>query len=204
MINIKSYTVPSVFLKTKFKDHNKYKKQVLDLIKKSGDNSWDNKDSYFNDKLVKTDWPKANNWERPWTKLIGQILHQELTKLAQHMGYRGIILHKLWYQRYAYGDTHNWHIHAANYTGAYFLESNKKHSTTEFLYPNDLNNSFTLEIEEGDIVFFPCSVIHRSAASKSKKNKTIISWNLDFDLIQNQFLQDKDKIDVLKEDTKNA
>ena len=80
---IKQYSIPNLILKMKFKDHKKYKKELLNLIKKSNDKNWNNKDSYYNDKLLKTDWPEANNWERPWIKLIGDSLFKSLENCAQ-------------------------------------------------------------------------------------------------------------------------
>ena len=197
---IKQYSIPNLILKMKFKDHKKYKKELLNLIKKSNDKNWSNKDSYYNDKLLKTDWPEANNWERPWIKLSVDSLYQHLKQCADYMGYQSIKLHKMWYQQYAYGDLHNWHTHDGNYTGTYYLEFDKKCQTTEFLYPNNLNDSFTINVEEGDILFFPCHLIHRSATSKSKKTKSIISWNTDFDLIQKKYLHNRENIKIIKED----
>jgi hypothetical protein len=199
MSKIFSYTFPNLILKTKFVDHKKYKKEILNLIKKSNDKAWVNKKDSFNDKLLKTDWPNSDNWERPWIKLIVNELYKELVNFSQYMGYQSIQLHKMWYQQYSYGDVHNWHTHDGNYTGTYYLEFDKNCSTTEFLYPNDLNKSFTVEVEEGDILFFPCSLIHRSSVSRSKKTKSIISWNTDFDKIQNEFIHDRKEIEILKE-----
>ena len=61
------------------------------------------------------------------------------------MGYQSIKLHKMWYQQYSYGDVHNWHTHDGNYTGTYYLEFDKKCSTTEFLYPNNLKKVLLLK-----------------------------------------------------------
>ena len=195
---MEQYIIPSIILKKKFKDHSKFKKEVLTLIKNADDKDWTKKNDYFNDKLLKTDWPDADNPERPWIKLIKDSLQEDLTKCANYMGFQSIKLHKMWYQQYAYGDTHNWHTHDANYTGTYYLEFDEKCPTTEFLYPDNLLKSFTIDVEEGDILFFPCHLIHRSSVSKSNNIKSIISWNVDFGLINKEFLNDREKIEVLK------
>jgi len=198
MINIKQYCIPNLILKIKFKDHKKNKNKLLKLIKSSNDKNWTNKDSYYNDKLLKTDWPQADNWERPWIKLIIDSLYNHLKECAVFMGYQSIKLHKMWYQQYSFGDLHNWHVHDGSYTGTYYLEFDKNCSTTEFLYPNNLEKSFSIKVEEGDILFFPCHLIHRSAISKSKKTKSIISWNTDFDLIQNKYLHNRKQVEIIK------
>ena len=48
------------------------------------------------------------------------------------------------------------------------------------------------------MIFFPCFLMHRSAINPSKKRKSIISWNTDFDNIQKQYLDNRPKIDKLK------
>ena len=45
---------------------------------------------------------------------------------------------------------------------------------------DNLEEGFSINVEEGDILFFPCHFAHRSNKSNSKQIKTIISWNLDF------------------------
>lgn len=200
MIKVKKYIIPNLILKIKFPEHKKYKKELLKLIGEADDKRWVNTNDKYNDQLFKTDWPEANNWERPWIKLIGDSLFKSLENCAQSMGYTSITAHKIWYQQYAQGDVHNWHIHDGSYTGTYYVEFDKNCSTTEFLYPNDLNKSFTIKVEEGDLLFFPCHLIHRSAVSKSKKMKSIISWNCDFVRIQDKFTVNKTNIEILKEE----
>ena len=195
----KKYTYPNLILKIKFKDHKKYKTKLLNLLKKSGEINFVSQDNYYNDKLLRTDWLEASNWRRPWVKLIFKSIYSHLKECAEEMGYQSIKLHKLWYQQYAFGDLHNWHTHDGNYTGTYYLEFDKKSSTTEFLYPNNLKKAFTIEVKEGDILFFPCHLIHRSATSQSKKTKSIISWNTDFDKVQKQYLHTRKNCKTLKE-----
>ena len=58
---MKRYTFNSIILKDRFKYHNEIKKDLLKLIIKSDDKKWIDKDQYFNDDLLKTDWPLADN-----------------------------------------------------------------------------------------------------------------------------------------------
>ena len=197
---MKEYLIPNIIMKEPFKDHKKYKSELLNLIKKQNDKDWENKDDYYNDKILKTDWMSASDWERPWIKLVIESLYKQLNDFAKHMGFESVKLHKMWYQQYGFGDLHNWHTHDGNYTGTYYLEFDENCSTTEFLYPNDLQNSFTIKVKEGDLLFFPCHLIHRSAASKSENIKSIISWNVDFGLIQKKNLHDRERIKILQDE----
>ena len=49
--------------------------------------------------------------------------------------------------------------------------------------PYDQNSVSEFEIEEGDILTFPSFVIHRAPTNNGDAKKTIISWNMDTDLI---------------------
>ena len=194
---IKQYKFNSLILKQKFKDHKKFKKKILKYWEDGSDKSFIAKDDYYNDKLLKSDWPEADNWNRPWVKLAGNSFYQHLKLFAQHLGYMDISLHKLWYQQYGNKDFHNWHTHYGNYTGAYYLELDKKSPMTEFLFPDNLNNCFTVDVEEGDMIFFPCWLIHRSESNQSKKRKSIVSWNVNFDNIQKKYLYTRDKVEKI-------
>lgn len=162
----------------KFHDH--IKNDLLSLINKAADSSFQKKDKYFGDDLLKSDWPLADNWDRPWAAKYADIFNGQLKYFANALGYKDIQLSKLWYQQYGHKQTHGWHIHARNYTGAYYLELPDDAPNTEFLYPDNLQDGFSIDVKEGDILFFPCHFMHRSNKSKSHSVKTIISWNLDF------------------------
>ena len=112
------------------------------------------------------------------------------------MGYKDVQLSKLWYQQYGYKQTHGWHTHFRNYTGTYYLELPKDAPRTEFLYPDNLEEGFSINVEEGDILFFPCHFAHRSNKSNSKQIKTIISWNLDFVDLLNEHVNKDNKIKI--------
>jgi uncharacterized RmlC-like cupin family protein len=113
---------------------------------------------------------------------------------SNYLGYQKIHLHKLWFQQYGKKDTHGWHIHGGNYTGTYYLEMPSDAPTTEFLFTDNLNKSFTIKVKEGDMIFFPCQFIHRSNESISNNTKTIISWNIDFIDILPQHIGNKEEI----------
>jgi predicted 2-oxoglutarate/Fe(II)-dependent dioxygenase YbiX len=47
-----------------------------------------------------------------------------------------------------------------------------------------LMNGEVIEVKQGDIIMFPSTVIHRANVQKNNTRKTIISFNIDFDLIE--------------------
>jgi len=189
---MKKIEVPSLIIKDKFKYHKQYKEKTLDLINSTKDGDWKNNINNAYDNISKLDWNLSKNFERPWVKLIGNFIHEQLNNFAIEMGYQKIKLTELWYQQYQKEAIHNWHIHSGNYTGVYYLEFDKNSPTTEFLYPNNLNNCFTIDVEEGDIIIFPSYFIHRSQKNFIDKIKTIISFNLEFENLQNEFTKDKE------------
>ena len=103
---MKQYIIPNLILKEKFKDHEKFKSETLNLIKNANDNRWNNKNDYYNDNMLKTHWPDASFWERPWVKLIVKSLYERLDHCANHMGFQSVELHNMWYQEYGYNDVH--------------------------------------------------------------------------------------------------
>jgi len=188
---MKTYTIPSLILKEQFPEHNKFKTEILKLISEDG------VAERSQETMFKTDWDYKTNWDRPWFKLIKEPLTKSLAKFVQHMGFKSFLAHDIWYQQYVLGDSHTWHIHGGNYTGVYYLELDGTAPTTEILYPDNPNKCFTVEVTEGDLIFFPCHLIHRSAVSSSKQRKSIISWNCSFQFIQDKYLKNKENIKKL-------
>ena len=194
---IQRYPIDHLILKTKFKYHKEYKQNILKYFTQDSSTStepnpfFERKDHLYNDKLQRDDWLKSQDWERPWVKYVRSGLQEHLLMFAQELGYKNIHIMKMWYQQYGYKDLHNWHIHGGNYTGVYYLEYDDTCPLTEFTYPNNMEKSFSIESEEGDMLFFPCFLIHRSPMSQSKNRKSIISWNLDFEEIQSKYLNNK-------------
>jgi hypothetical protein len=188
---MKKIEITSLILKEKFKQHFIYKEKVIDLIKDSISESLIDNKNGNNDFISKLDWPLANNWERPWVKLISPFIYEQLNNFSLELGFNSCILNQLWFQQYNFENIHNWHCHGGNYTGVYYLEFDKQSPKTEILYPNNLNEAFTVDVEEGDIIIFPCYFIHRSGKIVNNKRKTIISFNIDFDRIHEKYTHDR-------------
>lgn len=87
-----------------------------------------------------------------------------------------------WFQQYVAGDTHPWHRHNYTFfTNVYYVELDKNAPPTEIFLPLE-KNILVPDVKEGDILSFPSFLLHRSPVSKSKKIKTIISFNVTTDL----------------------
>jgi hypothetical protein len=188
---MKKIEITSLILKEKFKQHFIYKEKIINLIKDSISESLIDNKNGNNDFISKLDWPLANNWERPWVKLISPFIYEQLNNFSLELGFTSCILNQLWFQQYTFQNIHNWHCHGGNYTGVYYLEFDKQSPKTEILYPNNLNEAFTINVEEGDIIIFPCYFIHRSGKIVNNKRKTIISFNIDFDRILEKYTHDR-------------
>lgn len=193
---MKKIEITSLILKEKFKQHFSLKEKVINLIKDSTCESVFDNNNGNNDFISKLDWFLADNWERPWVKLISPFINEQINNFSLELGFTSYNLHKLWYQQYSFQNIHNWHSHGGNYTGVYYLEFDKQSPKTEILYPNNLNEAFTINVEEGDIIFFPCYFIHRTGKIKNNKRKTIISFNIDFNRIHEKYTHDR----VIKND----
>jgi len=185
---MKKINVSSFIIKDKFKYHEEIKKDLLSEINNC-------KESYnVNEKIdtiSSTDWLSSSNTERIWVKKYFRPIGEQLATFAENLGYEGVKMHDIWFQQYIKNDTHTWHVHDKAYTGTYYLELPKDGPKTQFLFPHNLKKAFTVDVEEGDIIFFPCSLIHRSPPSESKKRKTIISWNSDLHGVNKDLYYDR-------------
>lgn len=183
-------------LKSKFKENSKVRKKVLELINKQESNSLKQNDNYFTDNISRVDWDRRGDNEREWTKLVGPLLIDHFKEEVKKIGLSKIQLHDLWFQQYHKGDTHGWHVHGHNFTGVYYLEFGKNSPKTQIVEPLSLK-VLDIDVKQGDVIIFPSMFIHRAPPSKTKKRKTIISFNFNADYVEDNFLK------ILKEHASN-
>jgi hypothetical protein len=189
---MKKIKLNSVCLISKFKKHLFYRDALLHLFEKEKEYSVD-VDNYYTDKISKLDWSKSKNFNREWIKLIKKDLIDHFNNCANFLGYQKAILKDLWFQQYKKGDTHGWHVHGENYTGVYYVEYDKTCGNTQLIDPFDQDKLINLHTKEGDIVFFPSTVIHRANIQENNSIKTIISFNINFELIKHTLLKNLNK-----------
>tara|TARA_R100000426_G_C4790594_1_gene98410 strand:+ start:229 stop:801 length:573 start_codon:yes stop_codon:yes gene_type:complete len=175
-------------LKNKFKKHSKLKQSLLDLINNQETGSLKQFDSYYDDSISRVDWDRRSDFQREWVKLINEDLINNFDNQVKKIGLKNIRLIHLWFQQYFKGDTHGWHVHGNNFTGVYYLEFSKCAPRTQIIEPIS-KRLIEVEAKEGEIIIFPSVYIHRASKSKSKKRKTIISFNFECDLIDDSYLK---------------
>lgn len=160
-------------------EHKQIKLDLLALIDKTKHyQSLSPKDSDNITTITSLDWNDSNNFDREWVNFFLPYWKDAVGKIKNHMDFKDIYLSNMWFQRYQKGDQHGWHIHASHYTGVYYLDFDKDSPKTEIVDPFSKRIK-KIRANEGDIVIFPSTFLHRSPINKSNQAKTIISWNFD-------------------------
>ncbi len=119
-----------------------------------------------------------------------ETFSEELSEFAKELGVQKIAVTDVWTVKYDSDDYQGPHNHRSySYSGILYVEyDDRAHSPTIFVGPwNDPITDTTQlnmpqNIKEGTIVFFPSVLLHYAPQNKSRKKRTIIS----FDLLINQ------------------
>tara|TARA_R110000787_G_scaffold87015_1_gene185493 strand:- start:495 stop:1034 length:540 start_codon:yes stop_codon:yes gene_type:complete len=177
---MKTIILESYGFQDKFQPHDLVQDHLINFLNKTANNL----DYHPRDKIDYLDWEKSTNMEREWVKFIKPLLEKHFLKCIKNLKLNTVHIRDLWFQKYKKDGVHNWHIHSNNYTGVYYLKF-PKHSTKTQL----VNKQKILEIDakEGDIVIFPSFVVHRSPKITEDIEKIIISFNLDFDTLEEDY-----------------
>lgn len=161
-----------------FDGHLAIKTDLLSLIDNAKSESLTNKDDYYQDNISRLDWDKKDDWNREWVQKFLPLLHKNVDKMMNEIGFENHNVLCLWFQQYLKNGTHGWHVHGDNYTGVYYLELPEGTPTTEYCQPMNTKKIGKFNVKEGDILLFPSFVIHRAIKNLSDKRKTIISFNI--------------------------
>ena len=108
------------------------------------------------------------------TKLYNKYLKHIIEKFTSDKYF----MNAIWYQLYGKnsGSYHDYHDHCSSnceVSGIYYLRLKDPRLKTEFLDKPELM------IEEGDIILFDASALHRSPPNNTNQDKIILSFNLD-------------------------
>ena len=152
-------------------DHDYWKPKLLSSIDqmKADNNIELNEAGYYYDFNIQ----KA---PRTYRNLIDNILLSPIEELGDIYGLRPKAMGTPWFQQYLQGSDFGWHQHSGHWAMIYYVELPEMTEATEFL------NYGQFDVKEGDILFFPTFLNHRSPTIKSNLRKTIISRNLDFEV----------------------
>lgn len=156
------------------------------------DQGYEIKGDIYPDSFAKLDWPKCNDYSRPWVDYFLPELHGELVRMVRSIFFHDVNFRGIWFQQYRKNNTHGWHIHAENYTGVYYVELGDDSPQTQIINPFNSREIYTMNVKEGDILIFPSFFVHRAPPMLNDTRKTIVSFNFNFtkpadDLYQNKF-----------------
>ena len=148
--------------------------------------------------MIKINNIKLNDWgfyydfnigkvKRTYKQLMDNILLPYINEVEETYGFKTDseskrINQHFWFQQYIQGAAHSWHNHNGHFALIYYIELPDSTEATEFL------NYGKFDVKEGDIIFFPPFLPHRSPKIKSNLRKTIISGNIDFE-VDGEFLK---------------
>ena len=150
-------------------DHDYWKPKLLSSIDqmKADNNIEINKAGYYYDYNIL----KA---PRTYQNLMDNILLSPIEEIGYKYGLEVFKTSPAWFQQYLQGSGFGWHSHNYHWALIYYIELPDVKEATEFL------NHGQFDVKEGDILFFPTFLVHRSPTIKSNLRKTIISCNIDF------------------------
>lgn len=180
---MKKIEIGSTILLHPFKHHHSVKKELLYKINNSYSDELKVHTQYYGDSIKRLDWSKNLDYGREWIKVVKQKLEEHFDKCAKTLYYQKCHIKGMWYQQYVKNDSHGWHTHSENYTGVYYLEFPEGASTTELIDQFNIHKKISIDCKEGDVVIFPSYIIHRSPKIEKNLRKTIISFNLEFEMI---------------------
>lgn len=161
----------------KVEDHDKHKPLLLESIHQYSvaqnlDISATGRGGFLTDFYVDHDKgdPKAR-----YKHIIDDILDPYYTELEETYGIK-LIQDKggMWFQQYTFGSDFGWHTHNGHLAMVYYIELPDPTEATEFLNYSHFN------LVEGDVIFFPPMLMHRSPPIKNNTRKTVVSKNLHF------------------------
>ena len=164
------------YIRLQFANHNIVKQPILDCIENWKEGISNTSEMYENN-IYKTDWKKSKNMDIEWKQiLLNNNFKDALNECVNEIGFGYMHIHNLWFQQYTKGNKHDWHTHAENYTGVYYLEMNHGSPATEIY---DGNKVIQPKVNEGELCIFPSTIIHRAPSFATDARKTIISFNIE-------------------------
>lgn len=120
---------------------------------------------YFNNEL------KDN---LPYRKLLIEHVDPFAKQIADDYYCNSWTYKSMWYHEYHKGDSFEWHNHQNSHmTAIYYLELPKNQTT-------EIKGQGHIKAEEGEVLFFPSILVHRSAKIVTNEKKKIIAWVMNF------------------------
>jgi uncharacterized protein (TIGR02466 family) len=132
---------------------------------------------------------------RKYKDEVIDAIKPNLESFAQSLGAKSINFGQIWFQHYETDSYHGVHNHwPSHFSAVYFLQFDKDHHEgTVLMNPNRLQIehyrahglkfpvTFSPDVKEGDLLFFPSFVDHYAPMNRSNKPRTIVSFNFDLE-----------------------
>ena len=116
---------------------------------------------------------------------LSNILSEEIKYFLSLMSLKSCSMQGAWYELASKDVFHDIHTHGpVGYSSVCYVEFDKEeHRGTRFISPfADFLTGTSLigeaKVDEGDIIFFPSSLMHYTIPNKSNKERLILSFNL--------------------------
>ena len=175
-------SVPCSVFKSKVENHEEIKAKLLCAIEDVGIHNI----ITLREKISNTDWHVSNEIpgfsNKKYIEIAMPLIEQHLEGLQNKTGLCSPVISKVWFQQYGQGDYHGWHVHGrCMFSNIYYVDLDKDAAQTTFRH---FGQEFTIGVEEGDILTFPSFMQHCSKHNSSRYMKTVISFNADFQGIQ--------------------
>ena len=163
------------FYKFSIPDWQNCKNKLLDLV------DWDNRECWSGDHF--SDYYDGND-KKKYTLDFVDIVKDSFEALGKELE-APLFLSSLWAQRYFTNNFMQPHNHGAlGYSFVLYVEFNKsQHPSTTFYSPFNCPIrgdviEYKPDISEGDIFFFPSTLLHMAEPNKSTLQRTIFSGNI--------------------------
>ena len=171
MIKVKK--IPSYYMVTKIKEHKQIKSDLLSLIAKIPQNSFED--------ITHTDWNLPKDLKREYLDHFYKIITPYINEMTEFLEEKSCTIQNGWFQQYYKNNYHTWHRHGkTNFANVYYLELKDTKRTTKVRPIVNSKKSINLIAKEGEMVTFPAMFHHTSEKINNNFRKTIISFNSDF------------------------
>jgi hypothetical protein len=115
-----------------------------------------------------------------------QIFSEDINSMGTELELESLQIKNLWSVTYETGDFHPVHTHGKTHYSAviYFDYDPEEHTPTYFVTDNihhisQNSDIISQNVTEGTICVFPSNILHFTLPNKSKKNRRIISFDMD-------------------------
>lgn len=118
--------------------------------------------------------------QRPWIPLFFENVSPYMNGFSKLLMHENWFITSIWYFRYLKGEYSQWHTHpGCAWTSVYFLQLPDKNARTTLLNAMSGDEVIIADVEEGDIISFPSTIIHCSKPNMYDEDKIVIAFNSD-------------------------